>query len=157
MYQEQRLRLGIALRDVRCRQQRGAQMHQNQTHQPHFSGSHKSNFFDFPFFLKFWSLFLFLPLSDGGSCAFIHEQVQTLPFNKYSWLTTHNSFARLGDRSATGSLIIAPTNQQDSITEQLNVCLSFSLSISFVYVIFLSLFNFWEIIRNLMFEEQNSV
>ncbi|RXH99849.1 hypothetical protein DVH24_021651 [Malus domestica] len=48
------------------------------------------------------------------------SQVQTLPFNKYSWLTTHNSFARLGDRSATGSLIIAPTNQQDSITEQLN-------------------------------------
>ncbi|PQQ15220.1 PI-PLC X domain-containing protein [Prunus yedoensis var. nudiflora] len=48
------------------------------------------------------------------------SQVKTLPFNRYSWLTTHNSFARLGERSATGSLVLAPTNQQDSITDQLN-------------------------------------
>lgn len=48
------------------------------------------------------------------------SQVKELPFNKYSWLTTHNSFARLGEKSATGSLILAPTNQQDSITSQLN-------------------------------------
>ncbi|KAK9942066.1 hypothetical protein M0R45_007755 [Rubus argutus] len=48
------------------------------------------------------------------------SKVKTLPFNKYSWLTTHNSFAKLGDKSATGALILAPTNQQDSITEQLN-------------------------------------
>lgn len=48
------------------------------------------------------------------------SQVKTLPFNRYSWLTTHNSFARLGEKSATGSLIVAPTNQQDSITDQLN-------------------------------------
>lgn len=50
-------------------------------------------------------------------------QVKGLPFNRYSWLTTHNSYARLGVKSATGSVIIAPTNQQDSITSQLNVCL----------------------------------
>ncbi|KAL9391597.1 hypothetical protein Peur_015517 [Populus x canadensis] len=43
-----------------------------------------------------------------------------LPFNQYTWLTTHNSFARLGDRSATGSIILAPTNQQDTVTSQLN-------------------------------------
>ncbi|XVE93384.1 hypothetical protein REPUB_Repub01dG0187200 [Reevesia pubescens] len=48
------------------------------------------------------------------------SKVKGLPFNRYSWLTTHNSFARLGERSATGSLILAPTNQQDSITDQLN-------------------------------------
>ncbi|PPD75799.1 hypothetical protein GOBAR_DD27268 [Gossypium barbadense] len=48
------------------------------------------------------------------------SKVKGLPFNRYSWLTTHNSFARLGERSATGSLILAPTNQQDSITSQLN-------------------------------------
>ncbi|XVF45121.1 hypothetical protein PTKIN_Ptkin02bG0180300 [Pterospermum kingtungense] len=48
------------------------------------------------------------------------SQVKGLPFNRYSWLTTHNSFARLGERSATGSLILAPMNQQDSITTQLN-------------------------------------
>ncbi|KAJ6766231.1 hypothetical protein OIU79_022235 [Salix purpurea] len=43
-----------------------------------------------------------------------------LPFNQYTWLTTHNSFAKLGDRSATGSIILAPTNQQDTVTSQLN-------------------------------------
>ncbi|XP_052179390.1 PI-PLC X domain-containing protein At5g67130-like [Diospyros lotus] len=42
-----------------------------------------------------------------------------LPFNRYSWLTTHNAFARLGERSDTGSVILVPTNQQDSITDQL--------------------------------------
>ncbi|KAJ7946066.1 PI-PLC X domain-containing protein [Quillaja saponaria] len=47
-------------------------------------------------------------------------KVKGLPFNHYSWLTTHNAFARLGERSATGSVILAPTNQQDSITTQLN-------------------------------------
>ncbi|PPS01005.1 hypothetical protein GOBAR_AA19651 [Gossypium barbadense] len=48
------------------------------------------------------------------------SQVKGLPYNRYSWLTTHNSFARLGKKSATGSLILEPTNQQDSITDQLN-------------------------------------
>ncbi|XP_074286308.1 PI-PLC X domain-containing protein At5g67130-like [Silene latifolia] len=47
------------------------------------------------------------------------SKVKGLPFNKYSWLTSHNSFARLGQRSATGSVILAPTNQQDSVTSQL--------------------------------------
>ncbi|XP_022984707.1 PI-PLC X domain-containing protein At5g67130-like [Cucurbita maxima] len=48
------------------------------------------------------------------------SKVNDLPFNHYAWLTTHNSFAKLGAKSATGSLILAPTNQQDSITSQLN-------------------------------------
>ncbi|KAH7575263.1 hypothetical protein ACOSQ2_005527 [Xanthoceras sorbifolium] len=48
------------------------------------------------------------------------SQVKRLPFNHYSWLTTHNSFAKLGVKSATGSLILAPENQQDSITSQLD-------------------------------------
>ncbi|XP_042413871.1 PI-PLC X domain-containing protein At5g67130-like [Zingiber officinale] len=43
-----------------------------------------------------------------------------LPFNSYSWLTTHNSFARLGQKSLTGTPILTPENQQDSITDQLN-------------------------------------
>lgn len=56
------------------------------------------------------------------------EQVNDLPFNKYTWLTTHNSFAILGAKSETGTPILAPTNQQGSITSQLNVryCLSVS-------------------------------
>ncbi|KAL8160631.1 hypothetical protein V2J09_002168 [Rumex salicifolius] len=48
------------------------------------------------------------------------SKVKGLPFNRYSWLTTHNSFARLGQKSDTGSVILSPTNQQDSITDQLN-------------------------------------
>ncbi|GFY89588.1 PLC-like phosphodiesterases superfamily protein [Actinidia rufa] len=48
------------------------------------------------------------------------SKVKELPYNRYSWLTTHNAFARLGERSDTGSVILAPTNQQDSITDQLN-------------------------------------
>ncbi|XP_021753320.1 PI-PLC X domain-containing protein At5g67130-like [Chenopodium quinoa] len=48
------------------------------------------------------------------------SKVKGLPFNRYSWLTTHNSFARLGQKSATGAVILAPTNQQDSVTSQLN-------------------------------------
>ncbi|KAI0526751.1 hypothetical protein KFK09_002342 [Dendrobium nobile] len=42
-----------------------------------------------------------------------------LPFNRYSWLTTHNSFALAGSKSATGSDLITPTNQQDTVTSQL--------------------------------------
>lgn len=44
-----------------------------------------------------------------------------LPFNKYSWLTTHNSFALRGPASATGAAVVAPTNQEDTVTAQLNV------------------------------------
>ncbi|KAH0847883.1 hypothetical protein HID58_091675 [Brassica napus] len=47
------------------------------------------------------------------------SKCEGLPYNKYTWLTTHNSFARIGARSGTGSMILAPSNQQDSITSQL--------------------------------------
>uniref|UniRef100_A0A0E0EGT0 Phosphatidylinositol-specific phospholipase C X domain-containing protein n=1 Tax=Oryza meridionalis TaxID=40149 RepID=A0A0E0EGT0_9ORYZ len=42
-----------------------------------------------------------------------------LPFNNYSWLTTHNSYALAGSSSATGSALITQTNQEDTITAQL--------------------------------------
>ncbi|KVH93286.1 PLC-like phosphodiesterase, TIM beta/alpha-barrel domain-containing protein [Cynara cardunculus var. scolymus] len=57
------------------------------------------------------------------------RKVKGLPFNRYSWLTTHNAFARMGHKSDTGSVLLAPVNQQDSVTSQLNVCFS-SLSLS---------------------------
>ncbi|MQL89822.1 hypothetical protein Taro_022405 [Colocasia esculenta] len=68
------------------------------------------------------------PCVAGGSarrCTRIkpsdpQSKVKGLPFNKYSWLTTHNSFALRGQVSATGAAIIAPTNQEDSVTAQLN-------------------------------------
>ncbi|PPE01379.1 hypothetical protein GOBAR_DD01623 [Gossypium barbadense] len=52
------------------------------------------------------------------------SKVKGLPFNKYSWLTTHNSFALKGVKSETGSSIIAPTNQEDTITNQLKIGLN---------------------------------
>ncbi|XP_034587319.1 PI-PLC X domain-containing protein At5g67130 [Setaria viridis] len=42
-----------------------------------------------------------------------------LPFNRYSWLTTHNSFAIVGTKSPLGSAIISPPNQEDSVSSQL--------------------------------------
>ncbi|KAL7591655.1 PI-PLC X domain-containing protein At5g67130 [Lactuca sativa] len=48
------------------------------------------------------------------------SKAKGLPFNRYSWLTTHNSFARLGETSVTGSVVLAPTNQQDSVSSQLD-------------------------------------
>lgn len=44
-----------------------------------------------------------------------------LPFNRYSWLTTHNSFSILNSKTMTGVPIVTAFNQQDSITAQLNV------------------------------------
>ncbi|GER51357.1 PLC-like phosphodiesterases superfamily protein [Striga asiatica] len=47
------------------------------------------------------------------------SRVNGLPFNRYTWLTTHNSFARSGSISGTGSTLLAPTNQEDSVANQL--------------------------------------
>ncbi|CAN6439213.1 unnamed protein product [Victoria cruziana] len=47
------------------------------------------------------------------------SKVGGLPFNRYSWLTTHNSFAIFGEKSSTGTVRVSPFNQQDSITSQL--------------------------------------
>ncbi|RDY05231.1 PI-PLC X domain-containing protein, partial [Mucuna pruriens] len=46
-------------------------------------------------------------------------RVKELPFNRYSWLTTHNSFAWRGVNSSIGFPISAIMNQEDSITDQL--------------------------------------
>lgn len=49
------------------------------------------------------------------------EQVNGLPFNHYTWLTTHNSFAVSGTKSPTGSPILGPANQEDDVASQLKV------------------------------------
>ncbi|KAK1323375.1 PI-PLC X domain-containing protein [Acorus calamus] len=48
------------------------------------------------------------------------SKAKGLPFNRYSWLTTHNSFAQLGLKSFTGVPRVTFDNQQDSVTDQLN-------------------------------------
>ncbi|MED6132832.1 hypothetical protein PIB30_022616 [Stylosanthes scabra] len=44
----------------------------------------------------------------------------SLPFNKYAFLTTHNSYAIEGEPSHTGVPRITVTNQEDNVTQQLN-------------------------------------
>ncbi|CAL1360154.1 unnamed protein product [Linum trigynum] len=44
----------------------------------------------------------------------------SLPFNKYAFLTTHNSFAIRGEPSHTGVPRLTPANQEDTVTQQLN-------------------------------------
>ncbi|KAK3032544.1 hypothetical protein RJ639_036783 [Escallonia herrerae] len=44
----------------------------------------------------------------------------SLPFNKYAFLTTHNAFAIDGEPSHTGVPRVTFTNQEDNITQQLN-------------------------------------
>ncbi|KAG5527711.1 hypothetical protein RHGRI_028601 [Rhododendron griersonianum] len=44
----------------------------------------------------------------------------SLPFNKYAFLTTHNAYAIDGEPSHTGVPRLTVTNQEDSITKQLN-------------------------------------
>lgn len=44
----------------------------------------------------------------------------TLPFNQYAWVTTHNSYAIEGVDPGLSSFNLAPRNQEDSVTSQLN-------------------------------------
>ncbi|CAI0390716.1 unnamed protein product [Linum tenue] len=44
----------------------------------------------------------------------------SLPFNKYAFLTTHNSFAIRGEPPGTGIPRVTTTSQEDSVTQQLN-------------------------------------
>ncbi|KAD4888171.1 hypothetical protein E3N88_20244 [Mikania micrantha] len=47
------------------------------------------------------------------------SKVNGLPFNRYTWLTTHNSFAVSGTKSPTGSPVLGPANQEDDVASQL--------------------------------------
>ncbi|XAR57786.1 hypothetical protein NMG60_11026049 [Bertholletia excelsa] len=47
------------------------------------------------------------------------SKIKGLPFNRYSWLTTHNSYALAGAISPLGSIILSPMNQDDSVSAQL--------------------------------------
>jgi hypothetical protein len=61
--------------------------------------------------------FLISPVLNHGN--FI--QVKGLPFNRYSWLVTHNSFSIVGEPSRTGVERVTFYNQEDTVTNQLRV------------------------------------
>lgn len=44
----------------------------------------------------------------------------SLPFNKYAYLTTHNAYAIVGEPSHTGIPRVTFDNQEDTVTDQLN-------------------------------------
>ncbi|KAH9318426.1 hypothetical protein KI387_020195, partial [Taxus chinensis] len=47
-------------------------------------------------------------------------KVNGLPYNRYSWLTTHNAFSILNEQSFTGTPRVTFYNQEDTVTNQLN-------------------------------------
>lgn len=49
-------------------------------------------------------------------------QIGDLPFNKYSWLVSHNSFSIVDSPSLTGVQRLTFYNQEDTVTNQLMVC-----------------------------------
>lgn len=51
-----------------------------------------------------------------------------LPFNKYTWLVTHNSFSMVDAPSLTGAQRITFYNQEDTVTNQLRVCICLSFN-----------------------------
>jgi hypothetical protein len=72
---------------------------------------------------------LFILHLNGYIFCFLLSQNNSLPFNKYAYLTTHNSFAIVREPSHTGVPRITFNNQEDTVTDQLNVPLMFLLFI----------------------------
>ncbi|PQM37748.1 hypothetical protein Pyn_01470 [Prunus yedoensis var. nudiflora] len=58
--------------------------------------------------------------SVATACSNGQCKNNSLPFNKYAFLTTHNAFAIEGEPSHTGIPRVTFTNQEDTITQQLN-------------------------------------
>ena len=56
-----------------------------------------------------------------ASGSLFRSQNNSLPFNKYAYLTTHNSYAIVGEPSHTGIPRVTFDNQEDTVTDQLNV------------------------------------
>ncbi|CAL0314717.1 unnamed protein product [Lupinus luteus] len=59
--------------------------------------------------------------SFGGKCYDFTAYNNSLPFNKYGFLTTHNSHAIEGEPSHTGVPRVTFNNQADKVTQQLNL------------------------------------
>ncbi|XP_072086847.1 PI-PLC X domain-containing protein At5g67130 isoform X1 [Arachis hypogaea] len=71
--------------------------------------------------LLFLLLVIFTLCNDAAAdCSNGDCMNNSLPFNKYAYLTTHNAFAIDGEPSQTGVPQVTITNQEDSITHQLS-------------------------------------
>ncbi|XVF61195.1 hypothetical protein PTKIN_Ptkin08bG0110500 [Pterospermum kingtungense] len=70
----------------------------------------------FPFFFLSFCNFKQISFVFGVNCGW---QIGGLPFNKYSWLMTHNSFSIVDAPSLTGVQRLTFYNQEDTVTNQL--------------------------------------
>ncbi|KAK4477479.1 hypothetical protein RD792_016702 [Penstemon davidsonii] len=73
---------------------------------------------------RHFSLFFLLPIllfliPTATACSSGNCQISGLPFNKYTWLVTHNAFSIVDAPSLTGAQRITFYNQEDSVTNQL--------------------------------------
>ncbi|KAK1276171.1 PI-PLC X domain-containing protein [Acorus gramineus] len=59
------------------------------------------------------------PTCTRGQATLPTSIVKGLPFNKYTWLVTHNSFSIVNEPSLTGVQRVTFYNQDDSVTNQL--------------------------------------
>ncbi|KAK3020012.1 hypothetical protein RJ639_004972 [Escallonia herrerae] len=57
--------------------------------------------------------------SSFSFVQFVMEQINELPFNKYSWLVTHNAFSIVDAPLLTGAQRVTFYNQEDTVTNQL--------------------------------------
>ena len=56
------------------------------------------------------------------SCVtYLSNQISGLPFNKYTWLVTHNAFSNVNAPQLPGVQRITFYNQEDTVTNQLRV------------------------------------
>lgn len=123
MCSKSELRFRVTLRNLFGKWKCAAPVHQNSARKSIFKGWYRSSTSALKSQFFGYNLNKFYVIVNGfWFWLSVFYQVKGLPFNRYTWLTTHNSFARLGVRSATGSILLTPMNQQDSITDQLNVC-----------------------------------
>lgn len=124
-----RLRGGPLLRRLRRRRQDAAVLHQGPGHPTHL---HRNLLHSLQRLLVVVLLSLWLVLGNYSSLLFFNHgmgpwgmlvfvQVKGLPFNRYSWLVTHNSFSIVGEPSRTGVERVTFYNQEDTVTNQLRV------------------------------------
>lgn len=65
-------------------------------------------------------------------------QIDGLPFNKYTWLVTHNSFSIVDAPPLPGVQRLTFYNQEDTVTNQLRVCGPFLICLFCTLLIFIA-------------------
>ena len=143
-FRRQQLRCRLKLRHLPCQWQHPPQMYSHSTLNSYLQGTTTTPipYHTIPIQFHTHTYYIY-KIKFLGELLLLFHQVKGLPFNRYSWLTTHNSFALTGAKPPTGSALLAPTNQEDSITTQLQVRSNSNPHLAFLASItFFALFSF---------------